>query len=514
MKKSIDKLTWVVVLTFLIPPAIVATINNIAMTNIGDFTERLVAHWSFYAFTIPYMILTPLLIRSMVMGAVTKIENKNYRAANASYRTTILTFSVIAVAYGFMALVIGALVGSSDVENQLGTISAIFYTMVANIPFLLKFIQFLDKVYAEVPKDEKRIFRIKAKFGITTFISSFAGIGLLATAAYTLSWRMMDFPELGLTPAIFAQKIIFIGIIIMLLQMAPNIILGNIFTNYIIQLKEVMLSISQKNLTKASLIPSRDEFGLMSDSMEVLRSNLKAVIENIKHNSTYIRHTGEELAQMSIGLSSDSTEQAAGAEEIASSVEEMAANINLSTDNSQRSAKISVEAREHMIEGKSSVDQTLKDVSDITEKIKYIEEIANQTNLLAINANVEAANAGEAGKGFSVIAKEVRALADRSRDAAAQIMELATQTLGNSKISQEKITEIVPHIENMSRYSTEIANSSLEQRSASDEINTAVQSFNESSQRMAASSEELSASSQELQNKSRELDETVSEFVL
>lgn len=514
MKTSTKKLIWVVILTFLIAPVFVIFIDILSGALTPEFSNKLFKHWSLYTFVTPFVIFGPIIIYSFVSGIIKAIEKKNYKKAVDKYPKIIFTFIVIAIAYGLTSPIIGTLAGTTPEETRLGTINAVIYILVANIPFFLKFLQYLDEIYTDVPKNETKIFRLKTKFRITTLISSIAGVGLLCSSAYALAWRMVEFPEMNIDPRGFIQRMMIIGLIIVLLQSAPNFILGNIFTNYISKLKEVMLSVSKKNLTHRINIPSRDEFGLMSDSLETLRENLRSVVEKIKSYSSQLSVSGQSLSKMSTSLSDDSNLQASNAEEIAASVEEIASNINLSYENAESSSKFSLEAKNLMVDGKASVDQTLQDISNIFEKVQYIGEIADQTNLLAINAYVESSNAGTYGKSFGIIAREVRDLADRTKSSATSIIELVSKSLENSKISQEKITEIVPHIEKVSTLSGEIANSSKEQRAGSEQINESIQSFNVSSQRIASSSEALQFASTDLQNKSKELDQTVREFVV
>jgi Phenazine biosynthesis-like protein/Methyl-accepting chemotaxis protein (MCP) signalling domain len=150
----------------------------------------------------------------------------------------------------------------------------------------------------------------------------------------------------------------------------------------------------------------------------------------------------------------------------------------------------------------------------VTNKISIINDIAFQTNLLALNAAVEAARAGEFGRGFSVVASEVKKLAEHSRTAADEINVISQQSMNVTMYASALLSELIPDIRNATTIVQEIATASMEQQSGSEQINSAIQQLNEITQQYAYTSIELSQKSEILNQMSTDLNNQIANFQL
>jgi methyl-accepting chemotaxis protein len=257
---------------------------------------------------------------------------------------------------------------------------------------------------------------------------------------------------------------------------------------------------------------SRDETGLLLDSLDAMRKDLGVLLGGVINSSEAVAKGAYELQDTSIDVSTGASEQAASTEEISASIEEMTATIKQNADNATETERIARKAANDAAEGSRAVGEAMNAVKRIAEKIAVIEEIAGQTNLLALNAAIEAARAGEAGKGFSVVAGEIRKLAERSGSSAAEIRDISASTTSSAERAGKLLAGLAPDIGRTADLVAEISAATTEQRIGADQIAQAMTQLDTVVQKNAAAAEELTAAAQNLNEEAESMKQSISSF--
>lgn len=255
-----------------------------------------------------------------------------------------------------------------------------------------------------------------------------------------------------------------------------------------------------------------DEIGDAIEDYNKLRFNIHQLIAKLINTTEKVNEASRKLNVVSELLSERSGKQASTTEEIAGSMEEMLATINENTQRAEITGKTSEKSAQEIKESNAAFMETIKSVSEISEKIKIITQIAGKTNILSINAAIEAARAGAVGKGFGVVAQEIRKLADNTKNASDTINSLSAQGQEISRISKEKLENLVPEILESAELVKSIVIASREQQNGVEAINEAVQQLTEITNSNSATSEEMSASADELEKQAKQLKELISVF--
>lgn len=377
-------------------------------------------------------------------------------------------------------------------------------------------------------------------------------------------------------------------IIMIIVGMVLSIVLGLVIAQFIARpLKKVVAlveQVAQGDLTQTTDIDSKDEVGVLAKSMNTMVENLRTMMEEVLHTAEMVAASSEELTASS-EQTSKATEEitksiqgiAEGAETSTASLEESSTGLEEVTLGIQNIAESSNTISEsgslatsqakaggefvgktvqqiHAInqsvnesgEAIKSLDKRSQEIGEIT---KVITEIANQTNLLALNAAIEAARAGEHGKGFAVVADEVRKLAEQSQQSSTQISELIKEiqidmSRSNNSIEQVKtdvheglnivgkteesfkvildslnnvniqIDEMAATAEQMSASAQEVSANVASSASVSRDASMNSQSVAASTEEQLASMEEISSASNGLSQMAMNLQELISKFKL
>ncbi len=314
--------------------------------------------------------------------------------------------------------------------------------------------------------------------------------------------------------------------------------------------------IAQCDLTVEIPDGGKDEIGRLLDAMKETVVALRGMIRQIKEGGSELAASSTGLQQVAENTSRSVEQQMADTGQVASAMTEMAATVGEVAENAERAAEVACNAREDASSGRQVVQQSIEAINGLASGIEVtsgviqrlenesreiggvldvIRGIAEQTNLLALNAAIEAARAGEQGRGFAVVADEVRSLASRTQNSTEDIHQMierlqsgtheavatmnqsleqvrsVVERTGDAGTSLETISEAVEHIAGMN---TQIAKAVEQQRVVVDEINRSVATISGAAEQSAEGARATSRASEEMRRWTERLNQSVDRFHL
>ncbi len=241
-------------------------------------------------------------------------------------------------------------------------------------------------------------------------------------------------------------------------------------------------------------------------------ASLGALLDRVEDGAGGVTSGCAEMATAVDRVSDGASQQASAAQQASASMEQMTANIRQCADNAGQTEAIATKSLKQAEASAASVAAAVQAMTEISQKIGIVQEIARQTDLLALNAAVEAARAGQSGKGFAIVAAEVRRLAERSKIAADEIVSLSRTTSQTSQEAGAQLQALVPEIQRTTELVREISAATNEQRMGSEQINQAISDLDRVIQANAEAATEASATTRVLSDAASKLRRLIAGF--
>ncbi len=293
-----------------------------------------------------------------------------------------------------------------------------------------------------------------------------------------------------------------------------------------IEVGQTMRRVSQGDLCLQITSNYTGQFGELKMSINHSLSTLINLIQQIGDATHLIDQAADEIATGNVDLSTRTEKQAANLEETASSVEELSATVKQNAENAHLANQVAQQASGVALQGGDEIRSLIQIMSEINHSsqkivdiIAIIDSISFQTNILALNAAVEAARAGEDGRGFSVVASEVRNLAQRSASAAKEIKALINESVlkvesGLTQVEKTGLTmnRAVNSIKDVTQLISEISTASSEQSDGIEQVSHAMVALDKATQQNASLVQESMASTDLLRTQAVELNKAIQFF--
>jgi len=348
-----------------------------------------------------------------------------------------------------------------------------------------------------------------------------------------------------------------VSILILIIALVFGVVVSRSILSGITQLKDTMNQVAEtQNLSLVVNTSSADEIGEMATVFNNMLGNFRDLITSVNHSVTTVNSATDSLSQNIHLANSGVDSQIQQTDMVATAVTEMVATVDEIANNTNAAVSKAETTNNNAISGKEGVAQTIIKIDQLSEKLKESEHIvqelakdsdtigsvldvirgiAEQTNLLALNAAIEAARAGEQGRGFAVVADEVRTLASRTQDSTQEIETIISSLQGRTKeivshmaicrtqgkdsadqasSAGQMLEEITHDVSTIMEMNTAIASAIQEQSTVASEVNKHVVEIRDVAEQAGQISHQNAQMSEELSQQAGVLHNEVSRFTV